>query len=82
MNIIEVTRVEFNSQDAQDKFNEEMRFPHFPKTYMSYQDVFKIASRIQDEFKASFRLIDCEAKYCDKNGFIGYQNATTNFFKY
>ncbi|MEQ1411491.1 hypothetical protein [Acinetobacter indicus] len=82
MEIIEVTRVEFNSSEAQDAFNKEMRFPHFPKSHMSYQDVFKVASRIQDKFKASFRLIACEAHYCEKSGFIGYRNTTTSFFKY
>ena len=81
MEIIEVTRVEFNSREAQDTFNKEMRFPHFPKSYMSYQDVFKVASRIQDKFKASFRMIACEAVY-DGAFFKKYQNATTNFFKY
>ena len=51
MEIIEVTRVEFNSQEAQDTFNSEMRFPHFPKSHMSYQEVFKVAHGLAAAFQ-------------------------------
>lgn len=82
MNTIEVTRVEFNSREAQDEYQKQMRFAHIPKSHMSYQDVFDVASKIQNKFKTSFRLIACDANY-DKNGsFVGYQNTTTTFFKY
>ncbi|QOW46915.1 MULTISPECIES: hypothetical protein [Acinetobacter] len=81
METIEVTRVEFNSQDAQDEFQNQMRFVHIPVSHMSYQEVFAVASRIQDRFKASFRMIACEAIY-EGAFFKYYQNTTTTFFKY
>lgn len=81
MEIIEVTRVEFNSREAQDEYQSQTRFAHIPKSHMSYQEVFAIASKIQNKFKASFRLIACEAHYSEL-GFLGYKNTTTTFFKY
>lgn len=81
MEIIEVTRIEFNSREAQDEFNAQMRFAHIPKSCMSYQDVFSEALNIQSKFKASFRVLDGEAVY-DGCFFIKYQNTATTFIKY
>lgn len=81
MNTIEVTRVEFNSREAQDEYQEQMRFSHIPKSYMSYQDVFDVALKIQEKFKASFRLIACDVDYDENGSFSGYRNTTTMFFR-
>lgn len=79
--VVGVTRIEFNSREAQDAFNVEMRFAHFPQSEISYQEVCKVAFKFQDKFDASFRAITSEAHYDEKGFFDCYKKSNTVFFK-